>query len=75
MEDLDIDPDDMDKRLEEIAPDIFADEDAARRRLEEEYLSLHRWFREHSRHIPDPGWRSEYTEEIIELGYTTLLGD
>jgi len=75
MEDLDIDPEEMDKRLEETAPDVFAEEDAARARLEEEYLSLHKWFREHKRHIPDPGWRSEYVEEIIELGYTTTLGD
>ena len=75
MEDLDIDPDDMDKRLDEIAPDVFNDEDAARRRLEEEYLSLHRWFREHGKRLPDPGWRSEYVEEIYELGYQTLLGD
>jgi hypothetical protein len=32
MEDLDIDPTEMDRRLEEIAPDIFDEEDAARRR-------------------------------------------
>ncbi len=75
MEDLDIDPAEMEHRLEEIAPDIFEEEDAARRRLEEEYLSLHRWFREHNKRIPDPGWRSEYVEEIYALGYTTLLGD
>lgn len=75
MEDLDIDPEDMDKSLEEIDPEVFEEEVAARRRLEEEYLSLHRWFREHGRPIPDPGWRSEYVEEIIELGYATLLGD
>jgi hypothetical protein len=75
MEDLDIDPDDMDRTLEQVAPDVFKDENESRRRLEEEYLSLHRWFREHDKHIPDPGWRSEYVEQIIELGYTTLLGD
>jgi hypothetical protein len=75
MEDLDIDPDDTDKRLEEVDPEVFQEEMDARRRLEEEYLALHRWFREHGRRIPDPGWRSEYVEEIIALGYTTLLGD
>ena len=75
MEDLDIDPEQMDRRLEEIAPDVFHEEHEWRRRLEEEYLSLHRWFREHGKRIPDPGWRSEYVEEIIGLGYTTLLGD
>ncbi len=75
MEDLDIDPEDMDKRLEEVAPDVFAEENEVRLRLEEEYLSYHRWLREHGKRIPDPGWRSEYVEDIIELGYTTLLGD
>ena len=25
--------------------------------------------------IPNPGWRGEYVDEIISLGYTTLLGD
>jgi hypothetical protein len=75
MEDLDIDPDDMDKRLEDIDADVFRDETETRRRLEDEYLSLHRWFREHNKRIPDPGWRGEYVEQIIELGYTTLLGD
>jgi hypothetical protein len=46
-----------------------------RHKLEDEYLSYHRWFREHEMHIPNPGWRSEYVEEIVELGYKTLLGD
>ena len=75
MEDLDIDPDDMDRRLEDVDPDVFREEDAWRHELEEEYLSLHRWFREHHKPVPDHGWRSEYVEEIITLGYTTLLGD
>lgn len=75
MEDLDVDPTDVTARLEEVAPDVFAEEDAARRRLEEEYLGLHRWFREHGKRIPDPGWRSEFVEELIELGYSSLLGD
>ncbi len=75
QEDLDIDPSDTSSRLEDIEPDIFAEEDTWRKKLEEEYLSYHRWFRDHDMHIPNPGWRSEYVEEIIELGYATLLGD
>jgi hypothetical protein len=58
-----------------VAPDVFAEEDAWRRQLEEEYLSYHRWFREHGLRVPNAGWRSEYVEEVITLGYTTLLGD
>ena len=75
MDDLDIDPDEMDRRLEDVAPEVFHEESEWRRRLEEEYLSLHRWFRQHGLRIPDPGWRAEYVEEIVELGYTTILGD
>jgi hypothetical protein len=75
MEDLDIDPEDMDRRLEEVDQEVFQEETEERTRLEQEYLSLHRWFRERGHRIPDPGWRSEYVEEIIELGYTTLLGE
>jgi hypothetical protein len=62
-------------RLDDVDPDVFAEEDAWRRRLEEEYLSYHRWFREHNVRIPNPGWRAEYVEEIVALGYTTALGD
>jgi len=75
QEDLDIDPSQADARLEDVEPDIFAEEDAWRRQLEEEYLSYHRWYREHNLHVPNPGWRSEYVEEIAALGYKTLLGD
>jgi len=75
QEDLDAAPDDADKRLEEYDAEAFNEEDQARRRLEEEFLTYHHWFREHSLRIPDPGWRSEYVEEIIALGYATLLGD
>jgi len=75
QEDLDVDPLDTDRRLEDVDPDVFAEEDAWRRRLEEEYLSYHRWFREHNVRIPNPGWRAEYVEEIVALGYTTALGD
>ena len=77
QDDLGIDPDDEDEehRLEGVAPDVFAEENVWRTRLEEEYLSYHRWFRERGLHIPESGWRSEYAEEIIALGYSTLLGD
>ena len=44
-------------------------------RLEEEYMQLHRWFRDHGQPVPDPGWRSQYVEDVIGLGYGTLLGD
>jgi hypothetical protein len=75
QEDLDVSPDKIDLRLEEFDPELFLDENRRRERLEQEYLSMHSWFREHSAPIPDPGWRSEYVEEIIALGYKTLLGD
>ena len=75
QEDLNAPPEAADKRLEEFDPDAFAEEDAARRRLEEEYLTYHRWFREHGLRIPDPAWRAEYAEEILSLKYKTLLGD
>ena len=75
QEDLDIDPEDMERRLEEVAPEVFTEEDAWRRRLEEEYLNYQRWFREQGLRIPNAGWRSEYVEEVLALGYTTLLGE
>jgi hypothetical protein len=75
QDDLDVPADSADKRLEEYAPDVFAEEDDARRRLEDEYLTYHRWFRDHRVRIPDPGWRSEYAEEIVGIGYPTQLGD
>jgi len=75
QEDLDIPPEEIDKRLEEVAPDVFVDENERRDKLETEYLALHAWFRQHGCSIPDPGWRSEYVEEIIALGYQTRLGD
>ena len=75
QEDLDVDPADGEIRLEEAEPEIFKEEDAWRKQLEEEYLGYHRWFRDHNIHIPNAGWRSEYVEEIFGLGYKTLLGD
>jgi len=74
-EDAEVDYDDMQRRLDEVDPELFKEEDSWRLRLEEEYLQLHRWFRERRRPVPDPGWRSSYAEDVIGLGYTTLLGD
>ncbi len=74
-EDLDIDPEEMDKRLEEVDPDLFEEEDNWRRYLEEQYLKIHEWFRKRHLAITSPGWRSEYVEGIFALGYSTLLGE
>lgn len=74
-DDPDIDEDDLDRPLEEVDPDAFDEESATRQKLEEEYLRYHRQFRELHRRIPDPGWRSEYVEQVHDLGYETLLGD
>ena len=75
QEDLNVPPEAADQRLEEFDPDVFREEEAARRRLEEEYLTYHRWFREHSLRIPEPAWRADYVEDILALGYETLIGD
>lgn len=75
QEDLDVPPEAADSRLEEIAPDVFEEESAWRAKLEEEYLTYHRWFRERKMRLPEPEWRAQYVEEIIGLGYTTTLGD
>lgn len=75
QEDLDVDPNQIDARLEDVDPEIFKEEDEWRHKLEEEYLTYHRWFRENNRRVPNAGWRSEYVEEIATLGYKTLLGD
>ncbi len=66
---------DMSRRLEEVAPETFRQEDGWRARLEEEYLHIHHWFREHNVRVPDPGWRSQYVEDVVALGYTSRLGD
>ena len=75
QEDLDVPPEDVAARLEDVAPDVFEDETAWRSRLEEEYLTYHRWFRERNVRIPEPEWRSQYVEEVVGLGYNTTLGD
>ncbi|MBA4181940.1 MAG: hypothetical protein C0506_15220 [Anaerolinea sp.] len=74
-EEAEVEYDEMAKRLDEVDPELFKEEDGWRMRLEEEYLQMHRWFREHGHPVPDPGWRSQYVEEVIGLGYGTLLGD
>ena len=74
-EDLDVDPDDMERRLEDLEPELFDEEDQWRRYVEEQYLKIHGWLREHRIAVPNPGWRSEYVEEVIAAGYPTLLGD
>lgn len=74
-EDLDVDPEEMEKRLEEVDPDLFEEENSWRRYLEEQYLKIHQWFRERHLPVPNPGWRSEYAEDMIALGYPTLVGD
>ena len=65
----------MDKRLDEAEPDLFEEENSWRRYVEEQYLKLHAWLRERQITIPNPGWRSEYVEEVIAADYTSLLGD
>ena len=75
QEDLDVPPEDVGSRLEEVAPEVFEEEMNWRGRLEEEYLTYHRWFREHNMRIPEPEWRAHYVEEVIGLGYPTQLGD
>jgi hypothetical protein len=74
-EDLDIDPEEMDKRLEDVDSKAFEEEDRWRRAVEERYLKIHSWFRERHLAVPNPGWRSEYVEDMIAQGYPTLLGD
>lgn len=74
-EESEVEYDDMSRRLDEVDPELFKEEDGWRMRLEEEYVQLHRWFRERGHPVPDPGWRSQYVEDVIGLGYSTLLGD
>jgi NMD protein affecting ribosome stability and mRNA decay len=74
-EDLDVDPEEMEKRLDEVDPELFEEENNWRRYLEEQYLKIHGWFRDRHLAIPNPGWRSEYVEDIVGAGYPSLLGD
>lgn len=74
-DEIDLSDEDLDRPLEEVDPEAFKEENEWRHRLEEEYLMYHHEFRVRHRHIPAPGWRSEYVEEIRDLGYDTQLGD
>jgi hypothetical protein len=74
-EESEVEFEDMQKRLDQVDPELFREEDSWRARLEEEYMVMHRWFRERNLRIPDPGWRSQYVEDVTALGYTTTLGD
>lgn len=74
-DEVDLSPDQIDARMEEVEPDAFREETAWRDRLEQEYLRYHQEFRRLHRRIPQPGWRAEFAEELIALGYTTQLGD
>jgi hypothetical protein len=74
-EDLDIDPDEMDKRLEDVDPELFDEENTWRNYLESQYMRIHEWFRKRTIPIANPGWRSEYVEDVVALGYETQLGD
>ena len=74
-DEADLSPDQIDARMEEVDPESFAEEQAWRERLEQEYLRYHQEFRRINRRIPQPGWRAEYVEELVALGYPTLLGD
>jgi hypothetical protein len=75
QEDLEVEPENVEARLEEVDPEVFEEETAWRTKLEEEYLTYHHWFREHNIRIPEPEWRGRYVEELIAIGYGTLLGD
>ena len=74
-EDLDIDPDEMEKRLEDVDPELFDEENTWRNYLEDQYMRIHEWFRKRHIAIANPGWRSEYVEDVVALGYSTQLGD
>jgi|SRR5437870_9717435 len=74
-EDLDVDPEEMEKRLEDVDAELFEEENNWRRYLEEQYVKIHQWLRDRHIAITNPGWRSEYVEDVVALGYPTLLGD
>ena len=74
-DDFELETEHLEQGLQDVAPEIFKDETIWRERLETEYLRYHQEFRERTRRIPHPGWRSEYVEELRALGYSTLLGE
>ena len=74
-DDFELSEEELDQPLEQVDPDAFREEAEWRDRLEEEYLQYHRAFRDRRQRIPNPGWRAEYVEEIIALGYETKLSE
>lgn len=74
-DDFELSEEDLDRSLEEVDPDAFREETEWRERLEDEYLQYHQAFRDRKLRVPQPGWRTEYVEEITALGYPTRLGD
>ncbi len=74
-DDFEVSDEDFDRSLEQVDEDAFREEVKWRERLEAEYLEYHRAFRDRAQRIPSPGWRAEYVEEIIALGYETQLGE
>ena len=74
-EEIEVEYDDMAKGLDQVDPELFKEEDSWRMRVEGVDLEPHRGVREDHLPLPDPGWRSTYVEEVVGLGYTTLLGD
>ena len=74
-DDIDLEINNLEKRLEDVDPNTYKEEVAWRDRLEAEYLSYHNEFRKRKIRIPHPGWKSEYIEEILSLGYETRLGN
>lgn len=74
-EDADLSYDEMGNSIQDVLPEVFTEEERWRHRLEDEYLHIHAWFREHKVRIPDAGWRSQYVEDVLELGLATALGD
>ena len=74
-DDIELEISNLEKKLEDVDPNTYKEEISWRDRLETEYLSYHNEFRKRKIRIPHPGWKSEYVEEILSLGYETKLGD
>lgn len=74
-DDFEITEHDLDRPMEKVEPEAFREEVEWRDQLEDEYLQYHIAFRDRGHRIPQPGWRAEYVEEILALGYPTKLGE
>ena len=74
-DDYDLGEDELDESLAVVDPELFAEHRKRQHELEEGFLHYHREFRARKQRVPEPGWRSEYVEEVANLGYETLLGD